>query len=68
MSSAQLTDLANSKGFVLDFKTPDLENYRYVGENYVSQDYPEGMYDILFTYKGKLAYYININETKEPKR
>ena len=29
-------------------------------------DYPEGNYDILFTYKGKLAYFININESKEP--
>ena len=29
-------------------------------------DYPEGKYDILFTYKGKLAYFINISETKEP--
>ena len=29
-------------------------------------DYPVGKYDILFTYKGKLAYFININETNEP--
>jgi len=29
-------------------------------------DYPEGKYDILFTYKGKLAYFISINESKEP--
>lgn len=68
MSYDQLNDLAKTKGFVLDYKKPDLENNRFVGENYVNGDYPEGKYDILFTYKGKLAYYININETKEPKK
>ena len=26
----------------------------------------QGKYDNLITYKGKLAYFININETKEP--
>ena len=30
------------------------------------KDNKEGKYDILFTYKGKLAYFININLTIEP--
>ena len=67
MSYSQLEELAtNNGGFVLDYNTPDSENHMYLGEGYVHQDYPEGKYDILFTYKGKLAYFININETKEP--
>ena len=67
MSLTELEELANDKGgFVLDYKTPETDNYKYVGEGYVNIDYPEGKYDILFTYKGKLAYFININETKEP--
>ncbi len=67
MSLTELEELANDKGgFVLDYKTPEIDNYKYVGEGYVNIDYPEGKYDILFTYKGKLAYFININETKEP--
>lgn len=67
MTLNELEDLANDKGgFVLDYKTPETDNYKYVGEGYVNIDYPEGKYDILFTYKGKLAYFININETKEP--
>ena len=67
MSLTELEDLANDKGgFVLDYKTPETDNYKYVGEGYVNIDYLEGKYDILFTYKGKLAYFININETKEP--
>ena len=67
MSLSQLEELATSNGgFVLDFNTPDAQNYMYFGEGYVNMDYPEGKYDILFTYKGKLAYFININLTKEP--
>lgn len=67
MSLSQLEELAtNNGGFVLDFNTPDAQNYMYFGEGYVNMDYPEGKYDILFTYKGKLAYFININLTKEP--
>ena len=31
----------------------------------VHMDYPEGQYDILFTYKGEIAYFINITETIE---
>ena len=67
MSLSQLEELATSNGgFVLDFNTPDAQNYMYFGEGYVNMDYPEGKYDILFTYKGKLAYFINVNLTKEP--
>ena len=67
MSLTKLEELANDNGgFVLDYKTPEADNYKYVGNGYVNMDYPEGKYDILFTYKGKLAYFININETKEP--
>ncbi len=67
MSLSKLEELANDNGgFVLDYKTPEVDNYKYVGNGYVNMDYPEGKYDILFTYKGKLAYFINIAETKEP--
>ena len=65
MSLSQLTNLAEEKGTVIDYKTPESDNYKYVGNGFVNADYPEGKYDILFTYKGKLAYFININETKE---
>ena len=67
MSYSKLVELANDNGgFVLEYKTPEENNYKYVGNGYVHQDYPEGKYDILFTYKGKLAYFINVNLTKEP--
>ena len=67
MSLTKLEELATENGgFVLDYKTPEADNYKYVGEGYVNMDYPEGKYDILFTYKGKLAYFINVNLTKEP--
>ena len=67
MSLSKLEELAeNNGGFVLDYQTPEADNYKYVGNGYVNMDYPEGKYDILFTYKGKLAYFINIDETKEP--
>ena len=67
MSLSKLEELANDNGgYVIDYKTPETDNYKYVGNGYVNMDYPEGKYDILFTYKGKLAYFININLTKEP--
>ncbi len=67
LSLTKLEELANENGgFVLDYKTPEADNYKYVGEGYVNMDYPEGKYDILFAYKGKLAYFINVNLTKEP--
>ena len=61
MSISELTTLAEEKGAVLDYQTPDEENSKYIGDPYVNADYPEGKYDILFTYKGKLAYFINVN-------
>ena len=67
MSLSELEDLAsNNGGYIIEYKTPEEDNYKYVGNGYVNMDYPEGKYDILFIYKGKLAYFININETKEP--
>lgn len=67
MSLSKLEELANDNGgYVIDYKTPETDNYKYVGNGYVNMDYPEGKYDILFTYKGKLAYFINVNLTKEP--
>ena len=67
LSLSQLEDLANENGgYVIPYNTPDAENYMYLGNGYVNMDYPEGKYDILFTYKGKLAYFINISLTKEP--
>ena len=66
MSFEELQELASSNGgYIIEYKTPDTDNYKYVGNGYVNMDYPEGKYDILFTYKGKLAYFINITETKE---
>ena len=66
MPLSQLEELASEKGYVIEYKVPEEDNYKYVGNGYVNMDYPEGKYDILFMYKGKLAYFININETKEP--
>ena len=68
MSLSQLEDLANENGGnVIEYQTPDVDNFKYVGNGLiVNQDYKEGKYDILFTYKGKLAYFINVNLTKEP--
>ena len=67
MSFSKLEELAqNNGGFVLDYQIPDEDNFKYVGNGYVNMDYPEGKYDILFTYKGNIVYFINIDETKEP--
>ena len=67
LSLTQLEELANEKGgFVLDYKTPEEDNHKYIGNGYVNMDYPEGKYDILFTYKGKIAYFITIELVKEP--
>ena len=67
MSLSKLEELANENGgFVLDYKTPEEDNYKYVGEGYVHQDYKEEKYLALFTYKRKITYYIPMNLTKEP--
>ena len=67
LSLTQLEELATEKGgFVMDYKTPEEDNHKYIGNGYVGPDYPEGKYDILFTYKGKIAYFINVELAKEP--
>ncbi len=67
LSLTQLEELADEKGgFVMDYKTPEEDNHKYIGNGYVNVDYPEGKYDILFTYKGKIAYFINVELAKEP--
>ncbi len=67
LSLSKLEELANDNGgFVLDYKEPEIDNYKYVGNGYIHQDYPEGKYDLLFTYKGKLAYFVQMDLTKEP--
>lgn len=66
MSISKLEKLAlENGGAVMEYTNPDRDNYNYIGEVYVDMNYPEGKYDILFTYKGEIAYFININETKE---
>ena len=65
MTITELTTLAEEKGTIIEYKKPDVEQHKYVGNGYVNMDYPEGKYDILFTYKDKLAYFINIDLTKE---
>lgn len=66
MNSDDLELYAFENGSVTNYLTPDSDNYKFSAETYVNQDLPEGKYDILFSYKGKVAYFININETKEP--
>ena len=66
MTAVELVTLAEEKGAVIEYKTPEADNYKYVNNGYVNMDYPEGKYDILFMYNEKLAYFINITETKEP--
>ena len=65
LTTIELTDLAVEKGFLLDYKKPKKSNNYYVGANHVNANLPEGKYDILFTYKGEIAYFININMVKE---
>ena len=66
MTSTELEEYASENGFVMDYMMPEEDNYKYVGSNYISMDYPEGKYDLLFMYKGKLVYYICLSLTKEP--
>ena len=66
LSYDELEELAlDNGGFVIDYQTPDKENNKYVGNGYINMDYPEGKYDILFTYKGKVVYFIELSLTKE---
>ena len=52
-------------GYTIVYETPDAENYKYVNNGYVNEDYPAGAYDLLFFYKDKLAYFVNLSLTKE---
>ena len=67
LSLSELEELANTNGgFVFEFTKPEADNYNHIGDGYIHMDYPEGKYDILFTYKEKLAYFVSITEVKEP--
>ncbi len=65
MSVDDLVTLAEEQGGSLEYTYPDFENFNYIGDPYVSMDYEEGKYDLLFVYKGKLAYFISLSLTKE---
>ncbi len=66
MSLPELNEFAyENGGFALAYQKPDEENYKYLGEGYVNMDFPEGKYDILFTFEGKLAYFVEVTLTKE---
>ena len=66
MSFKKILELANEKGFNLSIDNIDKDNYFYAGEGYVNMDYSEGKYDILFLYDQKIAYFLQIDLTKEP--
>ena len=65
MSKTKLAELAEEKGAIIEYNTPDKENNNYVGEGYVNMDNPIGKYDLLFLYKNKLTYFINLDLEKE---
>ena len=66
LSFKKLLETANEKGFNLTIDHIDKDNYNYMGEGYVNLDYPEGKYVILFLYEQKIAYFVQIDLTKEP--
>ena len=66
MKHDDLEVLALEKGFIMNYTEPEKTNHNYVNEGYVSMDYPEGKYIVLFTYKNKITYYITLDLTKEP--
>ena len=66
LSLTQLEEITNEKGgCVIEYQTPEEDNYKYVGNGHIHQDYPEGKYDILFYYKQELVYFIELSLTKE---
>ena len=65
MQKNDVAHIAEEKGFVLDYSSPDPDNYKYVGNGYINQDNSEGKYDILFYYKQELVYFIELSLTKE---
>ena len=66
MSSTELEEYASENGFVMQYMMPEEDNDKYVGSNFINMDLPEGKYTILFSYRGRLVYYICIDLTKEP--
>ena len=66
ITAAEIFDIANEKGEVIIYKKPDEVNYKYIGDPYVSMDYPAGKYDLVFLYNDKVAYYVTLDLTKEP--
>ena len=66
LSFKKLLETANEKGFNLTIDHIDKDNYNFMGEGYVNLDYPEGKYVILFLYEQKIAYFVQIDLTKEP--
>jgi len=66
MDFDEIQNIAIEKGAYLDYRTPEKSNYNYIGNSYVSLDYPTGKYDILFFYKKQLAYYLCIDLVNEP--
>ena len=67
MSFDELAEFALSNGgAVIDWQTPDEENYKYIGEGYVNADFPAGAYDLIFTCNGEPAYYISLTVSENP--
>ena len=66
MSITELEELASEKGSIVEYNGPDNDNNKYIGDPYVSIDYEEGKYDILFIYKDSLAYFVTIELSVEP--
>ena len=66
MSVDQLSELATENGgAAMQYQKPNEENAKFLAEAYVNGDYPEGAYDLLFTYKGSPAYYVTLDVIKE---
>ena len=66
MTKVEVMEFAlQNGGYTIVYKAPDAENYKYVNNGYVNEDYPAGSYDLLFFYKDKLAYFVNLSLTKE---
>ena len=66
MSASKIEEVAlNQNGGKMEYQKPDEENYKYVGNICTTGDAKEGDYDILILYKDKLAYFIEVNLTKE---
>lgn len=60
----ELQNIAQEKGFIIDYIKPDEEQHKYLGSASISMDCPAGKYDMLFIYKNNIAYYLTINMKK----